>query len=111
MRKRLEAIPTKSRLNTAELESAEAALNDMTELAVIERELHAQATLLNDFLDPGNLQLTVQLVSSHQARADTVKAVHHLLGQSLDVSPSQYVAAIDLAFKQRYSTGAIRIGS
>lgn len=111
MRKRLEAIPTKPRLNTAELESAEAALNDMTKLAVIERELHAQATLLNDFLEPSNLQLTVQLVSSHEARADTVKAVHRLLGQSLDVSPSQYVAAIDLAFKQRYSTGAIRIGS
>lgn len=111
MRKGLEAISPKSRLKTAELESAEAALNDMTELAVIERELHDQVTLLNDFLEPSNLQLTVQLISSHQARADTVEAVYRLLGQSLDVSPSRHVAAIDLAFKQRYSTGAIRIGS
>lgn len=111
IRRQLEAIPTKSRLSQAELEQAEAALNQASTLALIEHELQDQGELLADFLAPSNLQLAIQVVSNHKVRAETVKAVHLLMGETCATAPEKYVAEIDLALKQRYSANGIRIAS
>ncbi|MCO6057970.1 hypothetical protein NG726_14985 [Pseudomonas sp. MOB-449] len=111
LRRELEAIPTKARLSQTQLEQAEAALNQVSTLANIESELQDQDALLADFRKPANLQLTIQIVSNHKVRAETVKAVHHLMDEPCSTAPEKYVADIDLALKQKYSAGGIRIAS
>lgn len=111
LRRELEAIPTKARLSQMQLEQAEAALKQVSTLAIIENELQDQAELLADFLKPANLQLTIQIVSNHKIRAETVEAVHHLINEPCSMTPEKYVADIDLALKQKYSAGGIRIAS
>lgn len=108
-RRQLEAIPSKARLTNGELEKAEAALNMVAELGVIERELQSQSRLLDAFLDPANLEITIQLISNQKTRAETVRAVHGLRNEQCAITPDRYVAEIDQRLKQRYSSGAIRI--
>ncbi|RZI60369.1 MAG: hypothetical protein EOP14_01470 [Pseudomonas sp.] len=111
LRRQLEAIPPKNRLSNAEIENAEAVLNQLDELAVIERELQSQSGLVDDFLDPANLEMTIQLTSNQSIRAQTVLAVHQLRNENSDMAPEKYVAEIDRMLKQRYSAGAIRIAA
>lgn len=111
LRRQLEAIPIKERLTNAEIEQAEAALNQVSALSGIERELLSQAKILADFLTPPNLLLTIQLISNHKVRAETVTAVHRLIGEPCNSTPDKFVADIDLALKQQYSAGGIRIAS
>ncbi|WP_372874980.1 hypothetical protein [Pseudomonas sp.] len=111
LRRQLEAIPTKARLSQVELELAEAALKQVATLQTIEREMQGQVELLNDFRKPANLQLAIQVVSNHKVRAETVKAVHQLIDEPCSTAPEKYVADIDLALKQKYSAGGIRIAS
>lgn len=111
LRRQLEAIPNKPRLSQAEVEEAETVLNQMSTLAVIERDLDANGHLLDEFLTQGNLQLAIQLVSSQQVRAETVKAVYQLLNEPCTTSPEKYVAEVDLALKQRYAASGIRIAA
>ena len=110
-RRQLDAIPTKARLSQVELELAEATLKQVTTLDIIERELQDQLELLGDFRKPANLQLAIQVVSNHKIRAETVKAVHQLMGEPCSTAPEKYVAEIELALKQKYSAGGIRIAS
>ncbi|WP_022964733.1 hypothetical protein [Halopseudomonas pelagia] len=111
LRQQLEAIPTKGRLSQAELESAEAALKQATTLEPVEQELQKQSELLEDFRKAANLQLTIQTVSNHKVRAKAVNAMHQLMDEPRSTTPEKYVADIDLAFKQKYSAGGIRIAS
>lgn len=111
LRRQLEAVPTKARLSQVELELAEAALKQVATLETIERELQGQVELLDDFRKPTNLLLAIQVVSNHKARAETVKAVHQLIGEPCSTAPERYVAEIELALKRKYSAGGIRIAS
>lgn len=111
LRRQLEAIPNKARLSRLELELAEAALRQVSTLENIERELQNQFELFDDFRKPASLQLTIQIVSNHKIRAETVKAVHQLMDEPCSTAPEKYVADIDLALKQKYSAGGIRIAS
>ena len=90
---------------------AEATLKQVTTLDIIERELQDQLELLGDFRKPANLQLAIQVVSNHKIRAEMVKAVHQLMGEPCSTAPEKYVAEIELALKQKYSAGGIRIAS
>lgn len=87
LRRQLDAIPTKARLSQVELELAEATLKQVTTLDIIERELQDQLELLGDFRKPANLQLAIQVVSNHKIRAETVKAVHQLMGEPCSTAP------------------------
>lgn len=109
LRRQLDEIPDKTRLNNTELEQAEVILNRLSELMVIERELDSQDRLVEDFLDPANLEMTIQLTSNQKTRAETVLAVHRLRDEPCGMAPEKYVAEIDLRLKQRYSAGAIKI--
>lgn len=109
LRRQLDEIPDKTRLNNTELEQAEVILNRLSELMVIERELDSQNRLVEDFLDPANLEMTIQLTSNQKTRAETVLAVHRLRDEPCGMAPEKYVAEIDLRLKQRYSAGAIKI--
>jgi len=111
LRRQLEAVPNKARLNQVELELAEAALSQVAPLETIERELHGQSELLEDFRKPANLQLAIQVVSNQKVRAETVKAIYQLMGEACSMNPEKYVAEIDLALKQKYSANGIRIAS
>ncbi len=111
LRRQLEAIPTKPKLSQAELADAETVLNQMSSLAVIERELESQGRLLDEFLTQGNLLLTIPLVKSQQVQAETVKAVYQLLNEPCPSSPEKYVAELEVAIKQRYSSNSIRIAT
>lgn len=42
---------------------------------------------------------------------NTVKAIHHLMGEPCSTAPEKYVADIELALKQKCSAGGIRIAS
>lgn len=111
LRRQLEAIPTKARLSQVELELADSALREVITLETIERELQGQVGFLDDFRKPANLQLAIQVVSNHKVRAETVKAVYQLMGEPCSTAPEKYIAEIDLALKQKYSAGGIRIAS
>lgn len=65
-----------SHLTTAEIDHAEATFNNVAAITSIARELESQFKLLDDFLNPSNLVLTVQLISNQAIRGDTVVAVH-----------------------------------
>lgn len=109
IRKDLEAIPTKSRLTNAEIEQAEAALNQVSTLSLIERELASLEKQISEFLKPSNLTLTIQLTSNQSIRSATVTAVHKLSGEYSQISPVRFIADVDLALKRQYSAGSIRI--
>ncbi|MGR6740359.1 hypothetical protein [Pseudomonas chlororaphis] len=111
LRRQLEAVPIKTRLSQVELELAETALKQVATLETIERELQDQIELLDNFRKSENLQLAIQVVSNQKVRAKTVTAVFHLIGEPCSTSPEKYVAEIDLALKQKYSAGGIRIAS
>lgn len=108
-RRNLEAIPSKARLNNAEVDQAEAVFNQLAELKVIERALQSQDRLIDEFLNPANLEMTIQLTSSEKIRAETVLAVHRLRDEPCGMTPEKYVSKIDSLLKQKYSAGAIRI--
>ncbi|ROM70894.1 hypothetical protein BK653_03150 [Pseudomonas brassicacearum] len=108
-RRQLEAIPSKIRLTNAQVEQAEAVFNRLTELTVIEREIQSQAKLIDEFLNPANLEMVIQLTSNQKIRSETVLAVHQLRNETCSMAPEKYVAEIDRMLKQRYSAGAIRI--
>ncbi len=111
LRRELEAIPTTGRLSQAQLEQAEATLNQASKVTIVEAELQKQEELLTDFRKPANLQLTIQIVSNQKVRAETVQAVYRLIDEPCTTTPERYVANIDLALKQKYSAGGIRIAS
>jgi len=108
-RRQLEAIPSKTRLTNVEVEQAEAVFNRLTELTVIERDIQSQTKLIDEFLNPANLEMVIQLTSNQTIRAETVLAVHQLRNEPCGMAPEKYVAEIDRMLKQRYSAGAIRI--
>ncbi|WP_460144008.1 hypothetical protein [Pseudomonas sp. S2_A02] len=93
----------------AEIEQAEAVFNRLTGLTVIERDLQLQTKLIDEFLNPANLEMVIQLTSNQKIRAETVLAVHQLRNEPCGMAPEKYVAEIDRMLKQRYSAGAIRI--
>jgi hypothetical protein len=96
-------------LANAEIEQAEAVFNRLTGLTVIERDLQLQTKLIDEFLNPANLEMVIQLTSNQKIRAETVLAVHQLRNEPCGMAPEKYVAEIDRMLKQRYSAGAIRI--
>ncbi|WP_460111226.1 ATP synthase subunit B family protein [Pseudomonas sp. H3_D04] len=108
-RRLLEAIPSSTRLTNAQLEQAEAVFNRLNELAVIERDIQSQTKLIDEFLNPANLEMVIQLTSNQKIRAETVLAVYQLRNEPCGMPPEKYVAEIDRMLKQRYSAGAIRI--
>ncbi|HEF4763166.1 TPA: hypothetical protein SAN82_005644 [Pseudomonas putida] len=110
-RRQLEGIPAKQRLTKSEIGHAEAALNQVTELSVIERELQAQSKLMADFVAPGNLLLTIQLFANKEVRAKAVEAVHQLTGESCKTTPERFVADIDQTLQRQHSADGIRIAS
>ncbi len=66
-------------------------------------------TVPDEFLNPGNLEMVIQLTSSQKILAKTVLAVHQLRNEPCGMAPEKYVAEIDRMLKLRYSAGAIRI--
>jgi hypothetical protein len=109
--KQVEGIPIKKNLSQAELDRAEATFNDVSGLSVIERDLALQSRLLQTFVEPANLLLSIQLFANQDLRAKTVEAVHTLLGQPCKTAPERFVADIDQALQRQYSANGIRIAS
>lgn len=107
----LDNIPEKKRLNSIELKAAEAVLNELLGLDVFERELKRQRALINQFMAVPNLQLTVQLFANRELRAETVKAMYTLSGESLEIPPSRLVDEIDRSIREHYNAAGLRIAS
>lgn len=108
---RVEAIPTKQPRSKVELDEAEAALQELRTISVIEREIDNQRRLLADFLGPDNLILTVQLIKTQTLRAECVEAVQKLTSTSFNMRPDRFVAGIDQELKRLYGATGIRIAS
>ncbi|WP_426810443.1 hypothetical protein ABOC32_06310 [Pseudomonas sp. WOUb67] len=108
-RKQLDLIPAKDHLTNAEIDQAEATLNNVAAITSIERELGALSRMMSDFSEKSNLVLTVQLTSNQAIRAETVAAVHRLTGETLAMAPERFVADIDAALKRKYDATGIRI--
>lgn len=108
-REQLDLIPTKRHLTNAEINHAEATFNNVAAITSIERELESQFKLLDDFLKPSNLVLTIQLSSNQAIRAETAVAVHQLTGQTLAVKPEKFISDIDLDLKRQYGASGVRI--
>jgi hypothetical protein len=108
-RKQLELIPTKDHLTKAEIDQAEAALNNVAAITSLERELGALSKMMSDFVEPSNLVRTVQLTSNQAVRTETVVAVHRLAGKTLTMTPERFVTDIDVALKRKHDATGVRI--
>ncbi|MBX9914531.1 MAG: hypothetical protein K2Y25_11605 [Pseudomonadaceae bacterium] len=108
-RKQLELIPVKKLLTNLEIDHAEATFSSVAAITNIEREFESQFKLLDEFLKPSNLVLTIQLISNQAIRAETVVAVHQLTGQSLAEKPEKFVAEIERQLKRKHKATGVRI--
>lgn len=108
-RKQLELISPKDHLTNAEIDHAEATLNNVAAITSMERELGALSKMLSDFSEPSNLVRAVQLTSNQAVRAETVVAVHRLTGKTLAMTPEKFVADIDVALKRKHDATGLRI--
>lgn len=108
-RKQLELIPTRNHLTNAEIDHAEATLNNVAAITSMERELGALSKMLSDFSEPANLVRVVQLTSNQAVRAEAVVAAHRLTGQILAMTPEKFVADIDIALKRKHDATGLRI--
>lgn len=108
-RKQLELIPAKDQLTNAEIDHAEATLNNVATITSLERELGALSKMMSDFVDPSNLVRAVQLTSNQAVRAETVIAVHRLTGETLATTPERFVADIDVELKRKHEATGLRI--
>lgn len=108
-RKQLELIPTKDHLTNAEIDHAEATLNNVATITSLEREFGALSKMMSDFVEPSNLVRAVQLTSNQTVRAETVVAVHRLTGKTLAMTPERFVANIDVDLKRKHDATGLRI--
>ncbi|MBD8707189.1 hypothetical protein IFT47_11135 [Pseudomonas sp. CFBP 13711] len=108
-RKQLELIPAKDQLTNAEIDHAEATLNNVAAITSLERELGALSKMMSDFVEPSNLVRAVQLTSNQSVRAETVIAVHRLTGDTLAMTPERFVVDIDVALKRKHDATGLRI--
>lgn len=108
-RKQLELIPAKDQLTNAEIDHAEATLNNVAAITSLERELRALSKMISDFVEPSNLVRAVHLTSNQSVRAETVIAVHRLTGDTLAMTPERFVVDVDVALKRKHDATGLRI--
>ncbi|WP_236191689.1 hypothetical protein [Pseudomonas pharyngis] len=106
---KLQNISLKKRLTKDELATAESVFNELAELDVLEREIKKQRSLIIEFCTLPNLLVTVQLFANRELRAAIVESAYHLSGESLKVSSSRVVDAIDRSIREHYKADGLRI--
>lgn len=107
----LENISVSKRLTSSELEVAEAVINDLPRINLIEQAVKNQGSLISDFCQRQNLILIIQITSNREIRAKAVEAVYRLTGESFGSSASRFVDSIDQSIREMYKAEGIRIAS
>lgn len=108
--RKLESIPTNKKLTNNELELAEALINDLPQISLIERSVKDQGRLISTFCQHQNLILIIQLTSNREIRAQAVETVYSLTGEPFDSSASRFVDSIDQSIRDIYKAEGLRIG-
>lgn len=107
----LENIPSKESLTKDEMESAESVIKRVSSLDKLRRDLSTQRKLMEDFCRMDNLILLAQLTSNRSLRADTVIAIHEILGASLQQDANKFINSIDRDAREQYGASGLRIAS